>query len=219
LLFFFEVELPKSAGLGYLRLVTVFVESLVGRNGAPPVDLEPPQERSWDSVISAGELMLLVYKQMRSLIGPHPELEDLAQTALEQVLKSKFQGRSKLSTFTYAICYNVWLKHLRWHYRFLARFTVSAWNEETHIADEDDPESLLAAQRRLQRLYSALESVSPRRRAVVTMHDVMGLEVREIAEIVRSGEATVRTRLRDGRKQLRRVLADDNYFDATEEEA
>jgi RNA polymerase sigma factor (sigma-70 family) len=160
----------------------------------------------------ARELTLLVYRQMRALTGPHRDLDDLAQTALEQILRSSYRGEAKLSTFTHSVCYHVWVKHLRFSYRFRARFALAETDEQVSGVDATDPASLLADRRRFLRLYEALERVSVKRRAVVALHDVSGLDVPEIASIVGASEATVRTRLRDGRKKLRALLARDPEF-------
>jgi DNA-directed RNA polymerase specialized sigma24 family protein len=50
---------------------------------------------------------------------------------------------------------------------------------------------------------------------VVTLHDIAGLDIAEIAEIVGTKEATVRTRLRDGRRKLAQLLKSDEYFGPT----
>jgi RNA polymerase sigma factor (sigma-70 family) len=160
----------------------------------------------------ARELTLLVYRQMRALTGPHRDLDDLAQTALEQILRSRFRGESKLSTFTHSVCYHVWVKHLRFNYRFRARFVLAETEEPVSGVEATDPASLLEDRQRLLRLYEALERVSVKRRAVVALHDVSGLDVSEIASITGTSEATVRTRLRDGRKKLRALLARDPEF-------
>jgi len=64
---------------------------------------------------TAGELrrqiFALVYRQLGSMVGRSADLDDLAQTAAEQSLRSldAFEGRSELSTWTYRICYHTLL--------------------------------------------------------------------------------------------------------------
>jgi RNA polymerase sigma-70 factor, ECF subfamily len=171
--------------------------------------------------VPARDLTLLVYRQMRALTGPHRDLDDLAQTALEQILRAEFRGDSKLSTFTHSVCYNVWTKHLRFNYRFRARFAPAESDDASEGVEATDPASLLEDRRRLLRLYEALSLVSVKRRAVVALHDISGLSVAEIADVVGTNEATVRTRLRDGRKKLRALLLDhdSDLFDPGEREA
>ncbi len=157
-------------------------------------------------------LVLTIHQQMRMLAGPHPELEDLAQVALEQVLQANFEGRSKPTTFTYSICYRVWMKHLRWTYRWRARFKLTGEHEEFPASERGHAVSALEERERYERLYLAMDQVAPKRRAVVLLHEIDGLNVEEIAKIVDAKAATVRTRLRDGRKQLKSLLSLDPYF-------
>jgi RNA polymerase sigma factor (sigma-70 family) len=172
-------------------------------------------------LLSGRELSLLVYRQMRAFTGPHRDLDDLAQTALEQILIARFKGQSKFATFTHSVCYHVWLKHLRFGYRFRALFVSldPCDTEELPCTSErSDATSLIEDHRRFMRLYQALDRVAPKRRAVVTLRDMRGLEIQEIATIMDASEATVRTRLRDGRKQLRHLLRDDPEFSLARDE-
>lgn len=158
------------------------------------------------------ELLLLIYRQMRSLVGPHRDLDDLVQTALEQILKSRFEGRSQLSTFTHSICFRVWMKHLRSHYRWRALFSSQSDEQPKHTIDPKTPLAEIETNERLRHFYRVLDRVSPKRRAVVILHDISGEDVATIASIVGTSEATVRTRLRDGRKRLRELLEGDLYY-------
>jgi RNA polymerase sigma-70 factor (ECF subfamily) len=74
-------------------------------------------------------------------------------------------------------------------------------------ADEE-----LARSERIERLRDALARLSPKRRAVVVLRDLEGIGIAEIAAIVEANEHTVRSRLRDARKELARSLAKDPYF-------
>lgn len=75
------------------------------------------------------------------------------------------------------------------------------------------PSALLEQRRRTVRLHAALGRMSDKYRAVVVLHDLEELGVPEIAAIVGANELTVRSRLRDGRKQLHRLLEADPQFD------
>ena len=157
----------------------------------------------------------LVYRQMAALHGRRgPDLDDLVQAAVEQVLLAlpSFAGRSRFSTWTYGICYRTLLKHQRWYRRWLRRFALT---QEGELPDaplprlvDDDHE----AKERARRLRAAVEALSPKRRAVVVLHDLEELSVEEIAAVVEANPLTVRSRLRDGRRDLARLLADDPFF-------
>jgi RNA polymerase sigma-70 factor (ECF subfamily) len=158
----------------------------------------------------------LVYRQMHSLAGRARDLDDLVQIAAEQVFRSlsSFEGRSAPSTWTYRICYHTLLKRRRFYQRWLRRFVHAedVGNERLLVETAPDGGQLYERRERVRRLRAALERVSPKRRAVVILHDLEELEIREIAGIVGANELTVRSRLRDGRKQLAAELQSDPYF-------
>ena len=166
--------------------------------------------------IEPGELFDLVYRQMASLTaGRHGEFDDLVQLALEAVLKSRssFEGRSALSTWVYGICYRTLLQHRRRYHRWLKRFSFA---EAGSLPEPTDPSpdhlSALESRERVARLRVALQALSPQKRTVIVLKDLEGHSVAEIAEIVGAGELTVRSRLRDARKALLRVLRNDPFF-------
>lgn len=162
------------------------------------------------------EVFHLVYRQMHALAGRSQDLNDLAQTAAEQVLRSlsSFEGRSAPSTWTYRICYHTLLKRRRFYQRWLRRFAYAedVGSERVLVETAPDGGQLFERRERIRRLRAALDRVSPKRRAVVILHDLEEVEIVEIAAIVGAKETTVRSRLRDGRKQLAEELQGDPYF-------
>lgn len=134
---------------------------------------------------------------------------------MEQALRSlpSFEGRSTLSTWVYRVCYVTLLKQRRWYRRWLRRFELT-FDGQLPELPADAPGGAEAAElaERGKRLRAALERLSPKRRAVVVLHDLEGLGVDAIAEIVAAGALTVRSRLRDGRRGLSSLLAADPYF-------
>jgi RNA polymerase sigma-70 factor (ECF subfamily) len=135
------------------------------------------------------------------------DLEDLVQVAAEQVFRSygTFQGRSDLKTWIFAICYRVLLRQRLWYRRWQLRFSPLD-DAADMAADELSASAALEARERAFELRQALAQLSDKYRAVVVLHDLEELPVREIARIVDANELTVRSRLRDGRKQLHKLL-------------
>ena len=161
------------------------------------------------------ELLKMLYRQMRVLAGPRPDLDDLVQCAAERVLRAlpRFEGRSALSTFVYGVAYRTLLGHDRWFRRWSRRFSLA---DDQVGESEDDTESTEQAAIRARRaasLHRALAQLPPCKRAVIILHDLEGVEMKEIATIVEANERTVRSRLRDGRKKLAQILVDDPLFD------
>ena len=153
---------------------------------------------------------------MHALAGRSRDLDDLVQVAAEQVLLSlsNFQERCSASTWTYRICYNTLLKHRRWYKRWNRRFVNERDDQPSDAPDRSGATAIEALERaeRSARLRQALEGISPKRRAVVIMHDLEGMEIEEIAAIVETNVLTVRSRLRDGRRMLALALESDPYF-------
>jgi RNA polymerase sigma-70 factor, ECF subfamily len=165
----------------------------------------------WDAVVA------LVPRQMRSLVGPSRELEDLTQAALEQVARSMdaFEGQASFSTFTYRICTHVALNHWRSWRRWIARF--EAWGEglprEASLADvsASASERLLLAERG-RRLHAALEKLSPAKRLTLTLVDLEEFPIAQVAEILECAEGTIRSRLAAARLDLYQRLRRDPLF-------
>lgn len=161
-------------------------------------------------------IFALVYRQMNALWGRwRTEFDDLVQVASEQAVRSlpAFRRESELSTWTYKICYRTVMRHRRWSTRWLRRFTLDAPFADAADRSSDACATLEAAER-VQRMRAALDRLSKKLRAVVVLRDLEGLEISEVAEIVGTGEATVRSRLRDGRRRLSELLRADPYFGA-----
>lgn len=159
------------------------------------------------------QIFELVYRQMRALTaGRHArDFEDLVQIALEHALRAlpSFHGNSKLSTWTYSICYLTLLKHDRWYRRWLRRFAFVNDELPERAAETATPSEALERAELGRRLLHALSELSPKRRAAVVLHDLEGFEIAEIAGITGDNPLTIRSRLRDGRRLLKRALASD----------
>jgi RNA polymerase sigma-70 factor (ECF subfamily) len=164
----------------------------------------------------ARDLLRLLYRQMRVLAGPRPDLDDLVQCAAERMLRAlpRFEGRSMLSTFAYGVAYRTLLGHDRWYRRWSRRFSFAedqAGPEPAQVGE--DTEEATARRQRSASLHRALGALAPAKRAVIVLHDLEGLPLKDVATIVGANERTVRSRLRDGRKKLAEILLADPRFD------
>jgi len=91
----------------------------------------------------------------------------------------------------------------------------SRFNEETRpsIVAGTDTEAALVAR---AAVWSALDVLAPRRRAIVVMHELEGLTANDIASALRITAITVRWHLSRGRRDLARAL---KPFGVTDDEA
>ena len=188
--------------------------------GAEPTLATGPEPDLADSTVATEvateELLGLLYRQLRRLAGPRPDLDDIVQAAAERALKSlpRFEGRAQLSTWTYGVAYRTLLDHDRWYARFKRRF-IHADSPSATLAEPRtrlDSEALLIEVERARRLYRALDQLPSAKRAVLILHDLEGLPASEVATVVGVSEGTIRSRLRDGRVKLVEILGRDPLF-------
>ncbi len=176
----------------------------------------PPLEESEaaDREAAAGSVFPMVYRMMHALAGPGRDLDDLVQTANEQVLRSlpSFEGRSRFSTWVYRVCYLTLLKESRFHRRWLRRFRLTDDGELPEVAGGPSSAELVLAGERQRRLRAAIDRLSPKKRAALVMRELQGMEIDEIAAIVGANALTVRSRVRDAKNELAALLAGDPYF-------
>jgi RNA polymerase sigma-70 factor, ECF subfamily len=160
------------------------------------------------------DLLAILYRQVRALAGPRPDLDDLVQKAAERTVRAmpRFEGRSSFSTWSYGIAYRTVLDHDRWYRRWARRFTYADDAAPEPRSEQRVEESAHEAARAAS-LHRALSQLPAAKRTAIVLHDLEGYEMKEVAEIVKTNERTVRSRLRDGRKMLASLLLEDPVFD------
>jgi RNA polymerase sigma-70 factor (ECF subfamily) len=160
------------------------------------------------------ELVVLVRRQVRSLVGPTRDLEDLTQATLEQIVRAlpRFEARCELSTFTYSIASRIVMNHWRSIGRYLRRFVLGLDDIVEPEADSLIDADTLVERERFVRLHKHLETLPADQRLVVVLSDLEELPAPRIAEIVGCPEPTVRSRLKRGREALAKKLIKDPLF-------
>ena len=160
------------------------------------------------------DLVAMVRTQMRSLVGPGHDLEDLTQSALERIVRAidRFEGRAEFSTYTYRICARQAMNHWRWSRRWLKWFTLGDTGHEPHVSPHQTPMALTLERERARNLHRALDRLSAPKRATIVLCDLEELPVSRVAEILDCPEPTVRSRLRHARLELTALLAKDPCF-------
>jgi RNA polymerase sigma-70 factor (ECF subfamily) len=143
------------------------------------------------------------------VLGDRNELDDLVQEVFVIAFRGmdRFRGDAKLSTWLYRIAVNVALGRLRARSRKPPPASVEPEGDEASA--EGTPETLLAQREDVARVYRVLEHIAPKKRVVLVLHEIQGLDIKEIAEIVGAPLVTVRTRLHYARKEFYRLIAGD----------
>src|SRR5262249_22560124 len=73
----------------------------------------------------------------------------------------------------------------------------------------ETPERALERQQDRARVYRALDRMAPKKRIVLYLHEIEGLDLKDIAYMVDSNPVTVRTRLFYARREFYQLLAGD----------
>ena len=146
----------------------------------------------------------------RLLGGPH-DLEDALQDTFVEAFRSigRFRGDAKLSTWLHGIAVHIALRRLRSRGRQPREGTV----DESTLAADALQARTVEARRQVARVFAILEHLPPKKRVVFVLHEIDGLPLTEIAQMVGAPQITVRTRLHYARKEFFRRVAADPAFD------
>jgi RNA polymerase sigma-70 factor, ECF subfamily len=161
-----------------------------------------------------------IFKAHRSLVWgvlhhlmPHdPELEDVVQQAFVEVFRSldSFEGRSKLSSWIARVALHVGYHHLR---RKKSRpHDYDADRSMPEIVDPSprgDPEAAAERNEAIARVYEILQTLPEKKRTVFILNDLQGMAQEEVAEVVGTNVATVRTRLFYARREFWKLAEQD----------
>lgn len=147
----------------------------------------------------------------RSLTGNDGDAEDLAQETFIRTFRGlgRFRGESSFKNWLYRIAVNLAHTHRGKRVR-----QAPVWERRLEADDvsehhlTDRTEDLEASVIHCQALDRALSTLSEEMRAPLVLHDVQGLEYREIAEILDVPIGTIMSRIFRARQRLRPLLVD-----------
>jgi RNA polymerase sigma-70 factor (ECF subfamily) len=148
-----------------------------------------------------------VARQLAFLV-PRSDLEDVLQDVFIEVFRSirRFEGKSAFTTWLYRVTVHVAMKARRKQ----TRSRLDVVDELPEQADERPlPVEVSLSAERQARVEALLEQLSPKKRAVLVMHDLQGVEAHRIAEILDTNVLTVRTRLFYARRELEALAKGD----------
>jgi RNA polymerase sigma-70 factor (ECF subfamily) len=144
------------------------------------------------------------------VLNDRNDLDDLVQEVFVIAFRGleRFRGEARLSTWLYRICVNVALGKIRSKTRKPPPILMDKPVGETVNNSPESPERLMQRQQERERVYRILETLSPKKRIVLFLHEIEGLELKEIAYIVGANPVTVRTRLFYARKEFYKRVAE-----------
>ena len=153
------------------------------------------------------------------VLGDRTDLDDLVQEVFVIAFRGldRFRGDARLSTWLYRICVNVALGRIRTRKRrpsAIALPDLDAAVIDPSLAERPEtPDRSLERRRDQERVYRALEALAPKKRIVLYLHEIEGLDLKQIAYLVDSNPVTVRTRLFYARREFYKVLTDQTPED------
>jgi len=145
------------------------------------------------------------------VLGDRDELEDLVQEVFVVAFRRlhEFRGDSRLSTWLYRISVNVALGALRRRRRRPVPVDFDARTDrEPEVDPAAGPYEQLASERDRRLCYEILDTLAPKKRLVLYLHEIEGLDLKEVAEILGAHPVTVRTRLYYARREFFRRAAE-----------
>lgn len=134
--------------------------------------------------------------------GVRYDCEDLVQKTFLRLYRSRvgYKRSAKLTTFLFLMARQVWIDELRKRSRFDRLKTEFAENTDEH----SEAGSRLSDLR--MDLNRALAELSPEMRMVIELGVYQGLAYAEVGEILEIPEGTVKSRVFNALKKLRRIL-------------
>jgi RNA polymerase sigma-70 factor, ECF subfamily len=156
------------------------------------------------------------------VIGVRTDLDDLVQEVFVIAFKGldRFRGDARLSTWLYRICVNVALGRIRTRKRRPTAIGVpdldTAAIDPSLTERPETPERSMQRRQDQERVHRALETLAPKKRVVLYLHEIEGLDLKEIAYLVDSNPVTVRTRLFYARREFYKVLAGEPVTEGDE---
>ncbi len=147
------------------------------------------------------------------VLGDRSDLDDLVQEVFVIAFRGleRFRGDARLSTWIYRICVNVALGRIRTRKRRpppVGMADLDAAQTDPSLTERPEtPDRSLERRQDQARVYRALETLAPKKRIVLYLHEIEGLDLKEIAYLVDSNPVTVRTRLFYARREFYKAIA------------
>lgn len=163
-----------------------------------------------------------VYKIIYSVLGNDTEIEDIIQKVYLEIFKniSRFQKRSKISTWIYGItthtCFNT-LRQRKKQQQELSLATPAGKQAAAGLSggQRDLPDRDIERQELNLIITACLKEIKPDWRVVLILHDMQHLPLKEISKIVSKPVGTIKSRLFYARDAMKTALQKRNISDAS----
>jgi RNA polymerase sigma-70 factor (ECF subfamily) len=166
-------------------------------------------ETAWEQLVRTHTRR--VYAMCYRFTNSASEAQDLTQDVFLRIFKSvkSFQAdEGSFTTWLIRVTRNLLIDNYR---RTKQERVTDSIEEQLPMLEEEltvstRPDGLLAGREAREQLQAGLQKLSPELRETLILRDLEELEYREIAQILRIPEGTVKSRLNRARADLARVL-------------
>jgi RNA polymerase sigma-70 factor (ECF subfamily) len=153
--------------------------------------------------------MQRAYFTALGLVGNHESALDLSQDAFVRAYKAihKIDEDRQFFTYYYRILRNLCLNFIRDKKRHARSFSELSEGQVLNItATEPDPETVLERKEIREKVWDAIQNLSPDHREIIVLKEFKEYTYEEIAELLDIPVGTVMSRLYHARKSLKHKL-------------
>ena len=176
-------------------------------------------QRVQNGEVSAFNQLVQKYRQplfstIYNMTGNREDATDITQEVFIKAFQSikRFRGHASFYTWLYRIAVNTSITFIKRakkqrfiNYETIDETLVSSEILEYFTAKTKTEKGALLKELQ-EKLNEALQKLSPKHRIVVILHEVEGMNHKEIADITKTSEGTVRSRLHYAKKMLQAFL-------------
>jgi RNA polymerase sigma-70 factor (ECF subfamily) len=171
---------------------------------------------AWEEIVQ--RFHRRIYNICYRFAGSADDAQDLTQEVFIKVYRtvSSFDGeKASFNTWVTTVTRNLLVDHFRKTRNDRATDSLDA----TQGADEDgpalvdrlagnseSPQTHVESRERREMVHQALQQISPDLREAVILRDLQDMDYREIAQVLKVPEGTVKSRINRGRAELARLL-------------
>jgi RNA polymerase sigma-70 factor, ECF subfamily len=172
---------------------------------------------AWEEIVR--QYNRRIYNICYRFTGSADQAEDLTQEVFIRVyrtLSSFDPGKAAFTTWLTTLTRNLLVDHFRKSRqdRVTESLDVTPAEDEnaptpaSQLADPGPaPDATVHSQERQKLVQAALQRLSPELREAVVLRDLQDMDYREIAQVLRVPEGTVKSRINRGRTELARLLS------------
>jgi len=148
-----------------------------------------------------------VYRKCISFVKDPDIAKDMVQDVLLKVFTklNKFKGKSRFSTWLYAITYNYCVEY----YRKNSRYSMTDIDEGPEFPDKGDDNDTEFLGERVERLKKAMERIAPDDKVILTMKYQEEGSIKDLMEHLDISESAVKMRLARARKRVRQLIVEE----------